>query len=136
MQTLAEKGHNTMNDVHLSELYVIFARISSIPFKKGAFICLTTEPQIILQTTSYNFRDFLTFSLSMKRYWFYVILTFRKFYQIFTFYDPFYEKKSDRFAGTFSSLASLSAPRARDLIIALRARSCALRIHLSLFLII
>ena len=44
------------------------------------------------------------------------------------------------------SLASLSAPRARDLIVALRApffldlalraRSCALRIHLSLFLII
>ena len=35
-----------------------------------------------------------------------------------------------------ASLASLSAPRARDLIVALRARSCALRIHLSLFLII
>ena len=34
------------------------------------------------------------------------------------------------------SLASLSAPMARDLIVALRARSCALRIHLSLFLII
>ena len=59
--------------------------------------------------------------------------------------------KSARFAGTFSSraqlasLASLSAPRARDSIVALRApeflnvalraRSCALRIHLSLFLI-
>ena len=35
-----------------------------------------------------------------------------------------------------ASLASLSAPRARDLIVALRARSCALRIHLSLFFII
>ena len=35
-----------------------------------------------------------------------------------------------------NSLASLSAPRARDSIVALRARSCALRIHLSLFLII
>ena len=45
-----------------------------------------------------------------------------------------------------ASLASLSVPRARDLIVALRApeflnvalpaRSCALRIHLSLFLII
>ena len=35
-----------------------------------------------------------------------------------------------------ASLACLSAPRARDLIVALRARSCALRIHLSLFLII
>ena len=35
-----------------------------------------------------------------------------------------------------ASLASLSAPRARDLTVALRARSCALRIHLSLFLII
>ena len=34
-----------------------------------------------------------------------------------------------------ASLASLSAPRARDSIVALRARSCALRIHLSLFLI-
>ena len=34
------------------------------------------------------------------------------------------------------SLASLSVPRARDLIVALRARTCALRIHLSLFLII
>ena len=48
-------------------------------------------------------------------------------------------KKSARFAGTFSSRssrASLSAPRARDLIVVLRARSCALRIHLSLFLII
>ena len=58
-------------------------------------------------------------------------------------------KKSARFAGTFSSrasLASLSTPRARDLIVALRApifldlvlraRSCALRIRLSLFLII
>ena len=58
-------------------------------------------------------------------------------------------KKSARFAGTFSSrasLVSLSTPRARDLIIALRAPffldlalrawSCALRIHLSLFLII
>ena len=59
------------------------------------------------------------------------------------------KKKSARFAGTFSlraSLASLSAPRARDSIVALRApeflnvalraRSCALRIRLSLFLII
>ena len=48
-------------------------------------------------------------------------------------------KKSARFAGTFSSRASrasLSAPRARDSIAALRARSCAFRIHLSLFLII
>ena len=48
-------------------------------------------------------------------------------------------KKSARIAGTFSlhaSRASLSAPRVRDLIAALRARSCALRIHLSLFLII
>ena len=60
-------------------------------------------------------------------------------------------KKSARFEGTFSSraqlasLASLSAPRARDSIVALRApffldlalraRSCALRIHLILFLI-
>ena len=35
-----------------------------------------------------------------------------------------------------ASLASLSAPRARDFIVALRARSCALRIHLILFLII
>ena len=45
-----------------------------------------------------------------------------------------------------ASLASLSVPRARDLIVALcapffldlalRARSCTLRIHLSLFLII
>ena len=35
-----------------------------------------------------------------------------------------------------ASLVSLSAPRARDSIVALRARSCALRIRLSLFLII
>ena len=33
-----------------------------------------------------------------------------------------------------ASLASLSAPRARDSIVELRARSCALRIHLSFFL--
>ena len=59
------------------------------------------------------------------------------------------KKKSARLAGTFSSRASrasLSAPRARDSIVALRApffldlalraRSCALRIRLSLFLII
>ena len=56
------------------------------------------------------------------------------------------DKKSARFAGTFSLRASLSAPRARDSMVALRApffmdlalraRSCALRIHLSLFLII
>ena len=60
--------------------------------------------------------------------------------------DEFKVKKSARIAGTFSSRAALSAPRARDLIVALhapffldltlRARSCALRIHLSLFLII
>ena len=35
-----------------------------------------------------------------------------------------------------ASLESLSAPRARNFIFALRARSCALRIRLSLFLII
>ena len=35
-----------------------------------------------------------------------------------------------------ASLASLSAPGTRDLIVALRDRSCALRIHLSLFIII
>ena len=35
-----------------------------------------------------------------------------------------------------ASLASLSAPRARDLIVALRARSYALRLDLSLFIII
>ena len=53
----------------------------------------------------------------------------------------FYTKKKKKNCplGTFSSrvsLASLSAPRAHDSIVALRARSCALRIHLSLFLII
>ena len=57
-----------------------------------------------------------------------------------------YIEKSAHFAGTFSSLASLSAPRAHDLIVGLRAsfildialnaRSYALCIHLSLFLII
>ena len=50
-----------------------------------------------------------------------------------------YWKKSARFAVTFSSRASrasLSAPRARDLIVALRTRSCALHIHSSLFIII
>ena len=51
-----------------------------------------------------------------------------------------------KFLRIANSLASLSAPRARDSIVALRApffldlafraRSCALRIHLSLFLII
>ena len=71
--------------------------------------------------------------------------------KIFTFlklneFDQFYKKKSVRFADTFSSRASLSAPRTRDLIVALRAPlfldlalsawSYAFRIHLSLFLII
>ena len=46
--------------------------------------------------------------------------------KIFTFlklneFDQFYKKKSVRFADTFSSRASLSAPRTRDLIVALRA---------------
>ena len=84
-----------------------------------------------------------------------LINTFSSWYSRSIFYFIFiratfaFFKKSARFAGTFSSralLASLSAPRARDLIVALRApffldlalraQFCALRIHLTLFLII
>ena len=56
------------------------------------------------------------------------------------------KKSAHSHRAQLASLASLSAPRARDSIvalrapffldIALRARSCALRIHFSLFLII
>ena len=65
---------------------------------------------------------------------------YKKLYMVKVVHHSILNKiKSARFAGTFllrSSLASLSAPRARDSIVALRARSCALCIRLSLFLII